>query len=121
MNGKPFFDTNVLVYAFSEDEPRSEAARMLMAKGGVIGVQILNEFVAVAKRKLGMSWQQVFEALAAVRILCPLPVPLTIDTHEAALEIAERHGYRIFDALVIAAALADPAARFIQKTCTMAK
>ena len=32
-------------------------------------------------------------------------VPLDLGTHEEALRIAERHGYSIFDALMIAAAL----------------
>ena len=110
IDGKPFLDTNVLVYAFSEKDSRQEAARALLAKGGVIGVQMLNEFIAVAKRKLDMSWDEIVEAVGAIRVLCPSPVPLTIETHEAALWIARRHGYGIFDSLVIAAAL--------QSSCT---
>ena len=58
MNDKPFFDTNVILYAF----------RLL-------------------------------------RIFCPEPVPLTVETHERAVHIAERYGYSIFDSLIIAAAL----------------
>lgn len=105
INGKRFLDTNVLIYAFSGDDPRKEAARTLLAEGGVIGVQTLNEFVAVTKRKLGMSWAEISEALAAIRVLCTSLVPLTMETHEAAIRIAKRHGYHIFDSLVIAAAL----------------
>ncbi len=105
MSGKAFFDTNVLVYAFREGDPRSETARILLAKGGVVGVQTLNELVAVARRKLAMSWKEILKAVAAVRVLCPLPMPITIETHEAAVRIAERYEYRIFDSLIIAAAL----------------
>jgi predicted nucleic acid-binding protein len=105
MNAKPFLDTNVLVYAFREDDPRNETARMLLAKGGVIGVQTLNEFVAVIRRKLGMSWEEVLEALAALRVLCPSPMPLTLETHEAALRLAERYGFHLFDSLILAVAL----------------
>jgi len=104
MSGKPFLDTNILIYAFTDD-PRNEVARFLLAAGGVIGVQTLSEFVAVARRKGARTWEQVNEALAAIRILCPSIVPLTKDLHEAALRIAERHGYHIFDSLIIAAAL----------------
>lgn len=104
-NGKPFFDTNVLVYAFCGDDPRTEAARALIFEGGVTGVQAFNEFVAAARRKTVMSWKNISDALAAIRALCPSPVDLTIDTHEAGLRIAERYGYHIFDALMIAAAL----------------
>ncbi len=41
----------------------------------------------------------------AIRVLCPAPVPITIETHEAALRVAQKYGYQIYDALVIAAAL----------------
>jgi predicted nucleic acid-binding protein len=105
MNAKPFFDTNILIYAFHEDDPRKEIARILLAMGGVIGVQTLNEFVAVARRNSARSWEQISEALAAIQILCPSPVPLTLKTHEAAVRIAQRYQYHIYDSLIIAAAL----------------
>ena len=102
---KAFLDTNVLVYALAEDDPRSMPAQELLASGGVLSVQVLNEFVSVARRKLLMSWSDVTEALDAFRVLCPSPLPITVEMHEAALEIAEKHGYNIYDALVVAAAL----------------
>lgn len=100
-----FFDTNVLVYAVALDDPRSAQAEELLAAGGKISVQILNEFVSVARRKLQMPWSDVTEALDAFRILCPSPLPITVAIHEAALAIAEKQGLGIYDALVIAAAL----------------
>jgi predicted nucleic acid-binding protein len=105
MLGRAFFDTNVLIYVLAKNDPRSRKAEQLLAAGGVLSVQILNEFVSVARRKLLLSWNEVTEALAAVRILCPSPLPLTVDTHEAAVKIAEKHGYGIYDALVVATAL----------------
>jgi predicted nucleic acid-binding protein len=100
-----FFDTNVLIYAFAKDDRRAKIAETLLAGGGVIGVQTLNEFVAVAARKLGMPWEEILKALSALRELCPSPVPFTVKTHDAALRIAGRYGYHIYDSLVIAAAL----------------
>lgn len=105
MPGKAFFDTNVLVYAVTQDEVRSTRAEELLAAGGIISVQILNEFVSVARRKILMSWSEVTEALDAFRALCPSPLPLSVEIHEAALKLAETHGYHIYDALVISAAL----------------
>lgn len=84
---------------------RTAQAEALLAAGGVVSVQVLNELAAVARRKLGMSWEAIAEALAAIRVLCPEPVRLTIDTHDAALRIASRYGVHIYDALVVAAAL----------------
>ena len=105
MPGKSFFDTNVVIYAIARNDPRSARAEALLAAGGVIGVQILNEFVSVARRKMRMPWNDVTEALDAIRVLCPSPVPVMISTHEAAVRIAKNHGYEIYDALVVAAAL----------------
>ena len=102
---KAFFDTNLIVYAFAKDDPRADAAEALLAAGGVISVQVLNEFVAVALRKLAMPWDDVLAALDAILILCPSPAPLTIETHQMALGIAKKHKYHIYDALVIASAL----------------
>ena len=102
---KAFFDTNVLIYAVAENDPRSTQAEELLSSGGVLSVQILNEFVSVARRKILMPWSEVTEALDAFRVLCPAPLPITIKMHEAAVKIAEKHGYHIYDALVVAAAL----------------
>jgi len=102
---KVFFDTNVLIYAFAKDDPRTETAELLLAGGGLVGIQTLNEFVAVAVRKLAMPWKDVLAAVKAIRVLCPSPVPVTIATHDTALGIVGRHGCHIYDALMIAAAL----------------
>ena len=105
MIDKAFLDTNVLTYAIAREDPHRSRAEELLAAGGVISVQVLNEFVSVARRKLQMSWEEVAEALDAIRVLCPSPVPITLHTHEAALKIAQRYGFGIHDALIAAAAL----------------
>ena len=105
MNGRPFFDTNVLLYAFREGDLRNQTTRQLLGDGGVTGVQVLNEFVAIARRKLGFGWKEVAASLAAIRALCPSVTPLTLEIHDRALGIAQRYGCHLFDALVIAAAL----------------
>jgi predicted nucleic acid-binding protein len=102
---RAFFDTHVLIYAFAKDDRRAKIAETLLAGGGVVGVQTLNEFVAVAVRKLGMPWEEALEALSAIRVLFPSPVPLSVQSHDRALRIASRYGYHIYDSLVIAAAL----------------
>jgi predicted nucleic acid-binding protein len=99
-----FLDSNVLVYAFTSDA-RAVAAQGLLLRGCVISVQVLNEFANVARRKLGMTWPEVREALASVTTLCPSIRSIEMETHLDALRIAERHGYGIFDALIVATAL----------------
>ena len=63
MRGKRFLDTNILIYAIVQDDPRTPVAETLLIEGGVVSVQVLNEFAAVARRKLGMPWKEVTEAL----------------------------------------------------------
>jgi predicted nucleic acid-binding protein len=105
MSGRAFFDTTILIYSISSGEPRAAVAEKLLAEGGWISVQVLNEFVAVARRKLNMSWEETGEALLAIRALCEPPTTVSVDTHEAALKIAARYGYSIYDALILTAAL----------------
>ena len=105
MSGKPFFDTNILIYTLAEGDPRSQISRSLLASGGVVSVNVFNEFVAVARRKYDLPWSGVREALRNFYVLLGEPAPITFGTHRIALEVAERYQYRIFDALVIAAAL----------------
>lgn len=81
-------------------------AEALLAAGGVVSVQVFNEFVATARRKLGMSWDDIAEVLAAIRVLCPSPRAISIDTHDTAVTIARTHGFHMYDALVVASALA---------------
>jgi predicted nucleic acid-binding protein len=111
MNDKAFFDTNVILYAFREDDVRGQVAETLLAAGGALSVQVLNEFVAVARRKLDKSWEDVRRALDIFRVFCTEPLPLTVETHDRAVQIAERYGYSIFDPLIIAAALFAGASR----------
>lgn len=101
---EPFLDTNVLLYLLSADHDKAERAEALLAGGGAISVQVLNEFASVALRKLAMPVTEVREILETVRGLCHVE-PLTEDTHDRALTLAERYGFAFYDALLIAAAL----------------
>jgi predicted nucleic acid-binding protein len=105
MSAEDFLDTNVLIYAVGKNDPRVSKAEALLAGGGIVSVQSLNEFVSVARRKLDMPWKEVTEFLDLICILCPNPVPISLDTHRGALAIAEKYGYSIYDALIASAAL----------------
>lgn len=101
---EPFFDTNILLYLLSGDTDKADRAEALLAEGGTISVQVLNEFAAVAARKLGFSWVEIRDALEPIRMICNIE-PLTLETHDRAVRIAERYRFSIYDALIIAAAL----------------
>jgi predicted nucleic acid-binding protein len=99
-----FFDTNILVYA-QQAGPQSDRARTLLAGGGKLSVQVLNEFVAVCRRKLGKDWREIADAIDDLLALLDPPVPLTLDLHVAGRALAEMHQLSFYDALIVAAAI----------------
>ena len=54
-----FFDTNVLLYLLSRDTAKADRAEVLLASGGIVSVQVLNEFASVALRKLAMTIRDI--------------------------------------------------------------
>jgi predicted nucleic acid-binding protein len=99
-----FFDTNVLLYLLSKDAAKADRAEELLASGGVVCVQVLNEFASVATRKLAMTIPEIREILSTIRAVC-IVKPLDIETHDLGLDIGERYGFSIYDGLIVAAAL----------------
>ena len=99
-----FFDTNVVLYLLSSDDARADRAEKELSAGGVVSVQVLNEFASVASRKLKMSIAEIREVLATIRAVCTI-VPITEETHDLGLQVAERCGLAVYDSLIVAAAL----------------
>ena len=99
-----FFDTNVLVYLASGDAAKADRAEATVARGGAISVQVLNELANVARRKMQMSWTDTRALLSALRGLLTVH-PLTLETHETGLGLAERYGLSTYDAMIAASAL----------------
>ena len=99
-----FFDTKVLLYLASGDRAKANRAERLVADGGIISVQMLNEITNVARRKMSMSWTETHAFLSTIRALLPAQ-PITIDTHDTGLRLAERYRLSIYDAMIAASAL----------------
>ncbi|MGH8499146.1 MAG: PIN domain-containing protein [Methylococcales bacterium] len=102
--GKPFFDTNVLLYLLSEDSFKADRAEAIIVAGGVISVQVLNEFASVASRKLRMTYAEIRDAQRMIRAICQIQA-VTIDTHDLGLDIAERYGFSLYDSMIVSSAL----------------
>jgi predicted nucleic acid-binding protein len=85
-----FFDTNILVYA-QETNGKGDHARALLAGGGKLSVQVLNEFTAVSRRKQQRDWEEIAEAISDVLTVVDPPLVLTLDLHAAARTLAEDH------------------------------
>ncbi|CAD7040622.1 PIN domain-containing protein [Pseudorhizobium endolithicum] len=101
-----FIDTNVLVYLASGDPARADAAERAIADGGMVSVQVLNEFANVARRKLGFSWEELRSFLSLIQGLLSV-VPVTVEVHDRGLQLAERYRLSVYDAMILAAALVN--------------
>lgn len=99
-----FFDTNIVLYIASQDLMKASRAETLIAAGGTISVQVLNEVASVARRKMRASWTETRELLASLRALLSVR-PITLDVHAAGLALAERYKLSIYDAMIAASAL----------------
>ena len=104
MSAPPLLDTNILVYA-ATDNPKNRAAVQLMAQPFVLSAQALNEFASVMMRKF--AWPAA-RCRASIADFCALAGPVVVlDTaiNSLALELVKRHRLAFYDALMLAAAL----------------
>jgi predicted nucleic acid-binding protein len=101
---RSFLDSNVILYLLSADVIKADKAEAIVAGGGVISVQVLNEVTSVCRRKLKMTWSEIETLLAAVKSACKV-IPLTIAMHETAVKIAQRYDISFYDANICAAAI----------------
>jgi predicted nucleic acid-binding protein len=99
-----FLDTNVLVYLASAETGKAERVEKLIAAGGVISVQVLNELTNVGRRKMRLSWTEMRDFLTLVRVFLSV-TPITLETHETGLALAERYGLSVYDAMIVASAV----------------
>jgi len=108
VSARTFIDSNILIYTYDDGAPakrdRSRAlVHGLMESGtGVISTQVMQEFVAVASRKLGLP---PLTAKAALRIWASLDtVQITPDLVHAAIDEMVLHRLSFWDSLIVAAA-----------------
>lgn len=98
-----FVDTNIVLYLL-DDGPKADRAEAILAQGPHISVQVLNEATVNCRRKAGLSWDETGAFLGGIQALCPVE-DLTLQTHEIGRALAERYGFSVYDAMIVAAAL----------------
>jgi predicted nucleic acid-binding protein len=99
-----FFDTSVLLYLLSSTAEKADRVEEILEASGIISVQVLNEFTAVAYRKLAMPLADIREVLETVRNICRTE-PLTVEDHDRAVQIMERYKFSFYDSVIVASAL----------------
>jgi predicted nucleic acid-binding protein len=103
MNGS-FLDSNVVLYAASGDAAKAARAIELLERGAILSVQVLTETAHVLRRKFACNWHQTHAFLETVRALTTV-VPTSLNAHLRGLALAQRHGFSVWDAMIVATAL----------------
>lgn len=109
-----FLDSNVILCLLSCNERKADIAEKLLIQKPSISVQVLNEITSVCHRKIKMPWDEIHELLAAVKANCSI-VPLTVDTHTQAVQIAQQHRLSFYDSHIVAAAVVSGARRLMSQ------
>ena len=104
-----FFDTNILVYAATSQEPhKADIARELIQHAlevnhdGVISVQVMTEFANVMKTRFNAAATEIDEWVSQFYPL--LVTEVTMDVVRNALYIKEEYGIQFYDALIVSSA-----------------
>ena len=100
-----FADTNIAVYAESDDGEKSKRARAIVESSPVISTQVVNEVIASLTGKYAFSRKDAYEIANGLMDLCEV-VPVDQGTVREAMRVALRYQLSHWDALIVAAALA---------------
>ena len=98
-----FADTNIVVYAF-DDEEKSDIA-LAALDGAIISVQVLNEFANVCLRKLHYDQATLDGLIADIRSKVSQVVAVKEETHDLARKITFRYKLAFYDSALRASAL----------------
>ena len=99
-----FLDSNIVLYLASGDLLKADRAQELVAEGGTINVQVLNEIANISRRKMGLSWAETRNFLLMIRGLLKVE-PMTIEIHDVGISLAERYQLSVYDSMIVSAAL----------------
>jgi predicted nucleic acid-binding protein len=105
MTDKPTLDTNILIYAFgNQDDTRKQVAIDTIAKCNIISLQVVNETIYVLQRKFKFPNYEL-EKVADFMKQNFVISDLNIHTLDQTLKIAEAYKFSFWDSMMVAAAL----------------
>jgi predicted nucleic acid-binding protein len=101
---RAFADTNIIVYAQSDDDTKTATAITLLEAGPVISAQVVNETVAILTRKYGFSLPDAHQVATSLLVACEV-VPVDANTIREAIRLTTRYQLSHWDSLIVSAAL----------------
>ena len=97
-----FADTNIAVYAESDDGKKSRRARAILESSLVISTRVVNGLITALSAKYAFSKADANELASGLMDLCEV-VPVDQGTVRQAMSIAARYQRSHWDALIVAA------------------
>lgn len=108
MQDKIFLDTNVIIYAFSEDEIEKQSAALKLLDtqddNVLISKQVINELSNILLKKFKLSSNQVEDAILELDTIVNI-ADFYLSTQIKALHIKDKYNLQFYDSLIIATAL----------------
>lgn len=104
MTVRVFADTNLFIYAESQDQDKAACALTIIQNNPVISSQVINETVSVLTRKHGFLLSEAHEIAEGLLDLCEV-VAVDANTIRKAIDLAKHNSLSHWDSLIIAAAL----------------
>jgi predicted nucleic acid-binding protein len=117
MRDRFFFDTNILLYLYSADEPEKQEISLQAVQAcpwPTVSTQTINEFSNTLSRKMKVDWKSIDAALTEIEQTFAIETVTTVVIRKAYI-IAERYQYSYYDSAVIASALLCGCARLISE------
>lgn len=108
MQDKIFLDTNIIIYAFSEDEVKKQSIALELLDSHdnnvLISKQVINELANILLKKFKLSSNQVEDAILELDTIVNI-VDFNLSTQIKALHIKDKYNLQFYDSLIIATAL----------------
>lgn len=106
MNAKAFIDTNILVYAHTDLDPRKQsiAQKLILENDTCISTQVLQELANVLFKKFGKSWEEIEGVLTNIAEVNTIHTN-SESTIASACRLSSKYRYSFYDSLIIGAAL----------------
>jgi len=105
---KTFVDTNVLIYAFTADEPtkRETTLKFLDNCLPVISTQVIKEFSNILLKKTKINLKNIRETIKEIADVTSV-VSEDLELIFLSFDIHERYEYSFYDSLIITAAISS--------------
>jgi len=107
MPDKVFFDSNIIIYAYSVDEPKKQTLVKALLNAHeeiLISTQTINELINVTMRKKMLDALQVSAVVNELFLVCSVEV-IDQNVIQKSLALVKKYRYSYFDSLMLASAL----------------